>query len=189
MLDDLSESGRAVIGIGKIGDIYSGQGLTESVRTMSNQDGISKTIETMHKSFSGLCFTNLVDFDSKHGHRNDVDGYADAISQFDRRLPELLEAMQPDDLLMITADHGCDPLSPSTDHSRETVPILVLGDMVRVGTDIGVRNTFADIAATVLAYFGFETENISHIDGTSFLDKILTDINLEAKNNANDFYR
>lgn len=173
MLDDLSESGKSVIGVGKINDIYAGRGITDAHRTVSNQDGISRTIEMMNKHFSGLCFTNLVDFDSKFGHRNDIDGYADAISQFDRRLPELLAAMQPEDLLMITADHGCDPMSPSTDHSRETVPILVMGRSVRAGADIGERESFADIASTILDYFGFISENTSHIEGVSFLEKII----------------
>ena len=118
-----------------------------------NDDGIDKTSAYMDKDFTGLCFTNLVDYDMLYGHRNDVDGYAKALTHFDERLPELLAKLREDDILMITADHGCDPSTPSTDHSREYTPLLMYGAHITPGKNYGTRGSFADIAATILSYF------------------------------------
>lgn len=169
MPEYLKEQGFAVLGVGKIFDIFAGKGLTESVRTKNNTEGVERTLEHMKKPFDGLCFTNLVDFDMVYGHRNDVDGYAKALTEFDRRLPELMAGLQEGDILMITADHGCDPATESTDHSREYIPLVMCGPGVRQGVNLGTRKTFADIAATILEYFGCAGE----IPGESFLNKIL----------------
>ena len=148
LLDALSSHGLDVLSIGKIRDIFAGRGITESYPTHSNKEGMDTLLELQKKSFHGLCFANLVDFDMLYGHRNDVDGYAEALSAFDAWLPTFLGGMEEDDLLLITADHGCDPGDISTDHTRENVPLLVLGKGVRP-VDLGTRSTFADIAATV----------------------------------------
>lgn len=169
MLDQLKEKNFDVIAVGKINDIFVGQGITEAVRTKNNADGIERTIEYTAKDFNGLCFVNLVDFDMLYGHRNDVDGYAKALTYFDTKLPEIMKGLRDDDLLMITADHGCDPSTPSTDHSREYIPWVITGKQVRAGTNVGTRPTFADIGATILDYFGVE----SRITGTSDLKEIL----------------
>lgn len=168
MLDQLKEKGFDVIGIGKIHDIFAGKGLTEFSFTKNNEDGIEQTKEWMKKRFEGLCFVNLVDFDMLYGHRNDVDGYAKALSYFDKQLPKLLGLMQVGDILMITADHGCDPSTPSTDHSREYTPFLMYQYGQAKGVNLKTRKTFADIGSTVLDYFGIE----SKIDGTSVLEDI-----------------
>lgn len=152
-LDLLQESGYTVLSVGKIVDIFAGRGITEYVRTQGNADGIDKTLAYMKKDFTGLCFTNLVDYDMLYGHRNDVDGYAKALSYFDERLPELLAGLGDEDILMVTADHGCDPSTPSTDHSREYVPLLMYGRPLTAGKNYGTRSSFADIAATILRYF------------------------------------
>ena len=152
-LDLLQESGYSVLSVGKIVDIFAGRGITEYVRTQGNADGIDKTLAYMKKDFTGLCFTNLVDYDMLYGHRNDVDGYAKALSYFDERLPELLAGLGDEDILMVTADHGCDPSTPSTDHSREYVPLLMYGKPLTAGKNYGTRSSFADIAATILRYF------------------------------------
>ena len=131
MLDRLKAAGKTVYAIGKITDIFNGRGITKTVRTKNNADGIEAAVQAMQEDFSGLCFINLVDFDMLYGHRNDVDGYAAALSYFDSRLPELLAGLREDDVLMITADHGCDPGTPSTDHSREYVPFLAYGKGVQ----------------------------------------------------------
>lgn len=154
MLDALSDAGFTVLSVGKIVDIFAGRGITEYVRTDGNADGIDKTLAYMEKDFEGLCFTNLVDYDMLYGHRNDVDGYAKALTCFDTRLPELLAHLRAEDILMITADHGCDPSTPSTDHSREYVPLVLYGQPVAQSANHGTRTSFADIAATVLHYFG-----------------------------------
>ncbi|MCD8148068.1 MAG: phosphopentomutase [Clostridiales bacterium] len=154
MLDQLKEQGLDVIGVGKINDIFAGKGITEFVRTSGNAKGIERTLEYMDRDFEGLCFVNLVDFDMLYGHRNDADGYAKALTYFDERLPEIFEKMRDEDILMITADHGCDPGTPSTDHSREYTPFLLYGKPVPAGKNFGTRPTFADIGATVLRYFG-----------------------------------
>lgn len=169
MLECLQESGYAVRGIGKIHDIFAGKGLTSTVRTKNNMDGIERTLEHMQEEFTGLCFTNLVDFDMVYGHRNDVDGYAKALTEFDEKLPELLAGLCEDDILMVTADHGCDPATESTDHSREYIPLVICGAKVKQGVNLGTRKSFADIGATILEYFGCE----NRIAGESFLKEIM----------------
>ncbi len=169
MLNYLSEAGLDVLAVGKINDIFAGSGVTEMVRTANNGEGIDRTLEYAARDFHGLCFTNLVDYDMLYGHRNDVDGYAKALSYFDSRLPELLQAMGEEDILMITADHGCDPSTPSTDHSREYTPLVIAGAPVKGNVNLGTRSTFSDIAATILDYLGVEGKT----DGTSFLAEIL----------------
>ena len=154
MLDRLKEEGFDVLSVGKIFDLFAGRGTTDHILTSNNADGIDKTIAWMDRDFNGLCYTNLVDTDMIYGHRNDVDGYARAISYFDAKLPEMLAKLRPDDLLMVSADHGCDPVTPSTDHSRECVPWVIAGPRVRAGADLGTLPTFADLAATVLDYLG-----------------------------------
>ncbi len=154
MLDQLQENGRDVIAVGKIRDIFAGKGITEAVYTGGNAEGIRRTLEYLDRDFEGLCFVNLVDFDMLYGHRRDVDGYAEALSDFDRSLPLLLSKMREDDVLMLTADHGCDPAyTATTDHTREYTPFLMYGSRIR-GRNLGTRKTFADIGATVLQYFG-----------------------------------
>ncbi len=170
MCDVLAGAGLSVIGVGKINDIFAGKGITESVRTTDNQDGIRRTLEYMKKDFSGLCFVNLVDYDMVYGHRNDVDGYAKALSAFDRQLPRILENLRKEDLLLITADHGCDPATESTDHSRECTPLIAWGQNLIPGVDLGVRDSFGDIAATVLDYFGVEKQ----LAGRSFLRNLMS---------------
>ncbi len=165
MLDQLSEHGRDVIAVGKIQDIFAGQGITEHVYTTGNADGMERTLSYLSRDFDGLCFVNLVDYDMLYGHRNDVDGYAKALSAFDEWLPRLLNGLRSEDVLMITADHGCDPgYLSSTDHSREYTPFLMYGRPVTPG-NLGTRDTFADIAATVLDYFGIRPE----VHGASML--------------------
>ena len=169
MLNYLKNSGYDVIGVGKINDIFASSGITESYKTKDNLDGINKTIELTKKDFNGLCFINLVDFDSKYGHRNDVDGYAKAISEFDEFLPNIIKGLNSNDILIITADHGCDPSTVSTDHSREYVPILVYGNTIKGGVNLNTRNTFSDIAKTILEYFNITKSELS---GSSFLNLI-----------------
>ena len=169
MLNYISESGKDVLAVGKINDIFAGSGVTEMVRTVDNADGIDKTLAWGRRAFNGLCFTNLVDYDMLYGHRNDVDGYARALTYFDGRLPELLGMLGDEDILMITADHGCDPSTPSTDHSREYTPLLIAGPCVRAGVNLGTRASFSDIAATILDYLEVKGETA----GKSFLKEIL----------------
>lgn len=169
MLDQLSEKGFDVIAVGKINDIFVGKGVTEAIGIKNNADGIERTLGYLQKDFNGLCFINLVDFDMLYGHRNDVDGYAKALAYFDEKLPELLAGLRDDDLLMITADHGCDPSTPSTDHSREYIPWVITGKQVKAGANLGTSPTFANIGATILEYFGVEPR----ITGKSSLNEIL----------------
>ncbi|MBR2377429.1 MAG: phosphopentomutase [Clostridia bacterium] len=169
MLNYLKNSGYDVISVGKINDIFASSGITESYKTKDNLDGINKTIELTKKDFNGLCFINLVDFDSKYGHRNDVDGYAKAISEFDEFLPNIIKGLNSNDILIITADHGCDPSTKSTDHSREYVPILVYGNTIKGGVNLKTRDTFSDIAKTILEYFNITKSDLS---GSSFLNLI-----------------
>ena len=169
MLDALKDAGQDVLSIGKIYDIFARRGITDHVFTSGNDEGIERTVEATGRDFAGLCFTNLVDFDMIYGHRNDAPGYARALSHFDSQLPRIVAGLRDDDLLMITADHGCDPVTPSTDHSREYVPWLVCGPRVRAGADLGTRPTFADVSATVLDYLGAPALP----SGTSQLDQIL----------------
>ena len=167
MLDQLSANGYTVAAVGKIKDIFAGKGITESVYTKGNEEGIARTLEYLDKDFEGLCFVNLVDYDMLYGHRNDVDGYAKALAYFDERLPEILAKLKEGDLLMITADHGCDPgYTQSTDHSREYTPFLMCGRHLKP-RNLGTRETFADIGATVLDYFGIKPE----FQGTSMLQE------------------
>ncbi len=170
MLDVLKENNYSVIAVGKINDIFASNGITESYKTVDNLDGINKTIEFLRKDFNGLCFVNLVDFDAKYGHRNDVDGYAKALTEFDEKLPQIMLGLNDDDILIITADHGCDPLTESTDHSREYVPILIYGKNITKGVNLKVRETYADISKTVLDYFNISSDGL---DGESFLSEII----------------
>lgn len=156
MLDQLKDAGKSVISVGKIKDIFAGRGITEGVYTKGNEEGIERTLAYLEQDFEGLCFVNLVDYDMLYGHRNDVDGYAGALAYFDKRLPEIMGRLREEDILMITADHGCDPgYTVSTDHSREYTPFLMYGEKVTPG-NLGTRETFADIGATVLTYFGIK---------------------------------
>ena len=167
MLDAIAAAGLDSIAVGKITDIFVGQGITETIRTGSNAEGMEKTAEVAARDFHGLCFTNLVDFDMVFGHRNDVAGYAGALSAFDAWLADFLPTLREGDLLLITADHGCDPSTPSTDHSREYTPLLMAGPSV-TPRNLGVRPTFADIAATVLDYLGVEAKGTA---GESLLSR------------------
>ncbi len=154
MLNILKDAGKDVLSIGKIYDIFAGSGITDYVYTESNEDGIDKTLSWMDRDFNGLCFTNLVDFDMLYGHRRDIDGYAKALAEFDDRLAGFLSKLRDDDILMITADHGCDPgYLQTTDHTREYVPFVAYGKNIIPG-NYGTRKTFADIGATVLDYLG-----------------------------------
>ncbi|MCM1387519.1 MAG: phosphopentomutase, partial [Bacillus sp. (in: Bacteria)] len=158
MLDQLCAAGRDVIAIGKIQDIFAGKGITEFTYTKGNEEGIEKTLAYMDKDFEGLCFVNLVDYDMLYGHRNDIDGYAKALSYFDAKLPEICGKLRTGDILMLTADHGCDPgYTVSTDHSREYTPFIMYGKGI-IPKNLGTRETFADIGATVLDYFGIKPE-------------------------------
>lgn len=169
MLDIISQAGLDSIGVGKINDIFAGRGITEFKRTASNSDGMDKTLDYAKQQFHGLCFINLVDFDMVYGHRNNVPGYTQALNEFDLRLAELLPLLQPQDVLMITADHGCDPSTPSTDHSREHIPMLIYGNGVAHGVNLGTRTGFCDIAATVLDYLELPVK----CSGVSFLPQVL----------------
>lgn len=152
MLDILKDNGKDVLSVGKIIDIFAGQGITSFIRTVSNADGMVKTAEFQKKDFDGLCFVNLVDFDMKYGHRNDVAGYTNALNEFDIALGDFMKNMREDDVLMLTADHGCDPSTPSTDHSRECVPLIICGNNVKSG-NLGTRKGFTCIAKTILSMF------------------------------------
>ncbi len=169
VLDAIKAAGLDCIGVGKINDIFAGRGITEFVRTKSNADGMEKTFGYARKDFHGLCFVNLVDFDMVYGHRNDVEGYAGALTQFDHQLGQLLPMLREDDLLIITADHGCDPSTPSTDHSREHVPMVAWSKSIKAGANLGTRDTYAHIAATVADYLGVK----GNFSGSSFLPDIL----------------
>jgi len=148
-LDVVKAAGKEVLGVGKIEDIFAHRGLTQSNHTGNNMAGVDAIIEFCRTERQGLIFANLVDFDAVYGHRNNSRGYADALEAFDRRLPEIEAAMRPGDVAIITADHGNDPTTPSTDHSRERVPALVFGQPIKPGIDLGARATFADVAATI----------------------------------------
>lgn len=168
VMNRLKDAGLACIAVGKISDIFSGEGVTEALHTKSNKDGMDKTIEAMKGDFRGMVFTNLVDFDALYGHRRDPEGYAKALKEFDDQLPELMERIGENDLLMITADHGNDPYHAGTDHTREYVPVLLYSPGLSAAVDIGVRETFADLGATIADNFGLGAlEN-----GTSFLQQL-----------------
>ncbi|WP_338553925.1 phosphopentomutase [Paenibacillus sp. KS-LC4] len=168
LLNAIQDTGLDVIAIGKINDIFSGEGVTEALPTKSNLDGIQKTIATLKKEFKGLVFTNLVDFDSLFGHRRDPEGYARALEEFDAHLPSIMENIYTDDLLIITADHGNDPTYPGTDHTREYVPLLLYSPGLNKTCTVGVRETFSDLAATLAENFG--TPTTGH--GTSFYNSL-----------------
>lgn len=168
ILDSISQT-KEVIAIGKINDLFSGRGITRAIHTEGNADGIAKTIEEIKKDTEGLIFTNLVDFDMLYGHRNNIEGYAEALQYFDKQLPFIMEAMKETDMLILTADHGNDPSTPSTDHSREYIPILIYGKQIHKGINLGIRDTYADIAETILDCLGLEPlEN-----GKSFKKEIM----------------
>ena len=169
LLDYAKQSNMEVASVGKIDDIFQTRGITLSNHTTNNEDGINATLKFMKEVSEGIIFTNLVDFDMVFGHRNDVSGYANALEAFDKRLPEILEAMKEDDIIFISADHGCDPTTVSTDHSREYVPILVYGKHVKEGVNLGTRKTFADLGKTVADYLNLNTD----IAGDSFLSSII----------------
>ena len=168
LLDQLEQRGVNVHGVGKIGDVFLGRGIGRSEKTRDNGDGMAKTLDAMEKTGEGLIFVNLVDFDQQYGHRNDIEGYGAALEQFDAWVPRLERALRPDDLVIFTADHGCDPTTPSTDHSREYVPLLASGPRVRRGMDLGLRATLSDIGQTVAENFA-----TSIAKGSSFLKQIV----------------
>nr|MCR4707854.1 phosphopentomutase [Clostridiales bacterium] len=167
--DLLADAGKTVYGIGKIEDIFTDKGITKSNHAAGNPACIKATLQALEEDFDGLLFVNLVDFDSVYGHRRDVEGYARALMEFDQALPSIVERMGPEDLLMLTADHGCDPTFKGTDHTREYIPIVAWGKNLKAGVDLGIRDTYADISATVLEYFGIENS----LHGKSFLKEML----------------
>jgi phosphopentomutase len=169
LLDRLKEAGLPVVAIGKIEDLFAGRGMTSAVHTTSDDHGMDEIERTMASTDRGLIFANLVDFDTVYGHRNEAEGYADNLERFDRRLARLMPQLRADDILVVTADHGNDPTTPSTDHSREHVPVFAYGASVRAGTNLGVRDTFADLGQTLAELFG-----VAPLDrGTSFLRDML----------------
>ena len=168
VMNEMADSGLDVLAIGKISDIFDGEGVTEAIRTTSNMDGMDKLIETFEKEFTGLSFLNLVDFDALFGHRRDPEGYGKALEEFDERLPEVFEKMQNGDLLMITADHGNDPVHHGTDHTREYVPLLVYSKDMKEGQELPISETFADIGATIADNFNVKMPAF----GKSFLNQL-----------------
>ena len=169
VMNALKDGQKDVIALGKISDIFDGEGVTESVRTKDNADGMEKLITTMKKDFSGLCFLNLVDFDAKYGHRRDPEGYGQALMEFDQKLPEMLANIREDDLIIFTADHGNDPIHHGTDHTREYVPLLAYHQGIQVGKELDIRKTFADVGATIAD--NFKVAKPKH--GKSFLKDIV----------------
>jgi phosphopentomutase len=168
VLDLLKKNDVPVIGIGKIEDLFAGRGLTHTIHTKNNTDGMDKLVEALKIHKTGLVFINLVDFDMLWGHRNDPEAFASGLEEFDRRLPEFTQLMQKEDVLMITADHGCDPTTPSTDHSREYVPLLVYGGSIGYNRNLGTRESFCDVGATIAEIFGIKDTGC----GKSFLKEI-----------------
>lgn len=168
VMNNLVEAGLTSIAIGKISDIYAGEGVSKEIRSKDNMDGVDKLLQSMQESFTGLSFVNLVDFDAKYGHRRDPEGYGKALMEFDARVPELLAALKENDLLIITADHGNDPTHHGTDHTREYVPILAYYKNLETGKNLGVRETFADLGATIAENFEVKMPNI----GQSFLAQL-----------------
>ena len=169
MLDLLKNTGREVYAIGKIEDIFVNKGITRSNHTTNNEEGIEATIQAVKEDFEGLIFTNLVDFDMVYGHRNNVQGYADSLMYFDKKLPEIISALKEDDVLIITADHGCDPTTESTDHSREYIPLIFYGKDIKADNNLGILDSFASIGKTVLDIFDVEND----LEGKSVKSKIL----------------
>ncbi len=168
MLDHIRETGKETYAVGKISDIFNGQGISQAIHTKDNMDGVDQTIKALGMDFEGLIFTNLVDFDSKYGHRRDPAGYGKAIEEFDQRLPEIMAAMKESDVLILCADHGNDPIHSGWDHTREHVPVVLYGAEIKVGADLGIRDSFADIGATVCEMLGAKGTAV----GTSFLSEI-----------------
>jgi len=168
LLDHIVQAGQTVWAVGKIEDIFAGQGISHAVHTHDNMDGVDKTLEAMQQAGPGLIFTNLVDFDMVYGHRNNAPGYAEALQAVDARVPELMDALRRHDVLIFTADHGCDPTTPSTDHSREYVPLLIYGAPIQAGVNLGTRPTFADLGATIAEWLGVQPLHAGH----SFADQV-----------------
>jgi phosphopentomutase len=171
VLEYLVEDGMDVISIGKVKDIFAGKGFTGLLQVSGNDDSILKTITSFKTLKNGLVFATLVDFDTLYGHRNNPQGYTKALEAFDKRLPEVFKIITEKDILIITADHGCDPTTPSTDHSREYVPLLVYGPALKAGINLGIRGSFSDIGATILEVFGIESKGLQ-LSGTSFWGEI-----------------
>ncbi len=169
VMNELKDEKLDVIAIGKISDIYDGEGVTDAIRTKSNMDGMDQFISVLDRSFKGISFLNLVDFDALFGHRRDPIGYGEALEEFDARLPEVFEKMTNDDLLIITADHGNDPTAPGTDHTREYVPLLVYSKRFNKGEELRIRSSFADIGATIADNFNVKSPEF----GTSFLPELI----------------
>ena len=168
MLDALKNAGFETRAVGKIYDIFAGKGISHTLRTENNKDGMEKTDAILNEDFEGLCFVNLVDFDMTFGHRRDVDGYANAATEFDAWLSEFITKLKDEDVVMITADHGCDPGFTGTDHTREYIPLIMYGKNIKSGINIGTRHSFSDIAATILEIFGIQEK----IDGVSFKSEV-----------------
>lgn len=169
VMDEMVEKGLDTIGVGKIYDIFAGKGIQSTNKMKDNTDGMNITLRLMDQDFHGLCFVNLVDFDMKYGHRNDVEGYAQAATDFDKQLGEMIGKMKDDDVVIITADHGCDPSTPSTDHSREHTPMLIYGKNIKAGVDLKTRDSFSDIAKTIAEIF----DTPGQISGKSFLKEVI----------------
>jgi phosphopentomutase len=167
-MSEMKDAGLDVIAIGKISDIYDGEGVTQSLRTISNMDGMDKLVQTLDMDFTGMSFLNLVDFDALYGHRRDPEGYGNALEEYDARLPGVFAKLKEDDLLIITADHGNDPVAPGTDHTREYVPLIVYSKKMAEGKELPIRETFADIGATVAENFKVKMPNF----GKSFLQEL-----------------
>ena len=168
VMSEMKDAGLDVIAIGKISDIYDGEGVTQSLRTISNMDGMDKLVQTLDMDFTGMSFLNLVDFDALYGHRRDPEGYGNALEEYDARLPGVFAKLKEDDLLIITADHGNDPVAPGTDHTREYVPLIVYSKKMAEGKELPIRETFADIGATVAENFKVKMPNF----GKSFLQEL-----------------
>ncbi len=168
VLDAIKDSGQEVVAIGKIEDIFTGKGVTRAVHTHGNTEGLDITLNEVQKAYEGLLFVNLVDFDMLYGHRNDPDGYAEALKEVDEMLPKIMAGMQDQDILVITADHGCDPTFKGTDHTREMIPLLIWGKNLKEGVNLGIRDSFADIGKTATDYLGVTTD----LPGQSFIDAI-----------------
>jgi len=168
ILDFAVENNYEVKAVGKIEDIFGGQGITEAVHTHDNNDGVNQTLRFINQEFEGIIFTNLVDFDMLYGHRNNPEGYAEALMEFDGRIPEIINSLKDDDILIITADHGCDPITESTDHSREYVPLLVYGKKLKQNVNLGTRKTFSDVAATISDILEISAD----VKGESFYEMI-----------------
>lgn len=169
VMNELQDAGLEVIAIGKINDIYDGEGVTKAIRTVSNMDGVDKLLEVMNSNFTGLSFVNLVDFDALYGHRRDPIGYGEALQEFDARVPEIMQSLHDDDLLIITADHGNDPTHHGTDHTREFVPLLIYSKKFDNGNELPLRQTFADVGATIAHNFNVSWQGA----GTSFLTDLV----------------